>query len=438
MGIVYGYDQSNIGAAMEYVGRDFTLDDNGKQWLYTVAVIGSIVGALAAGPLANRIGRRASMISVAIGYGLFAVLSGLAPNFATLAAVRLLLGITVGVSLVVVPVFVAESAPARSRGAMLVAYQMTTILGIIGGFLIGYFLAGHAAWRWMLGLALVPSILVLLMLIRLPDTPRWYLSKGRDEEARRALVAIDPHADVDGELAEMREALGAESGGHLREMVRKPWFRATAFVLGLGFLIQITGINAVAVYGPRLFEEMGYTDDFGKLLLPALVQVYGLIAVIAALRWVDRIGRRPLLLGGIFAMIVATGILIAVYGPLADDVAARQMWGFAGLAVFTMGFSFGFGALVWVYAGESFPARLRSYGSSAMLTSDLVANVIVAQFTLTMINSRLGGAGTFAIFGGLAVIAFLFVARLAPETKGRTLEDIQQYWTDGGKWARNR
>ncbi|MFT3901470.1 MAG: sugar porter family MFS transporter [Gordonia sp. (in: high G+C Gram-positive bacteria)] len=436
MGLVYGYDQSNIGAAMEYVGRDFTLDDNGKQWLYTVAVIGSIVGALLAGPLANRIGRRASMIGVAIGYGLFAVLSGLAGDFATLLVVRLLLGVTVGVSLVVVPVFVAESAPARSRGAMLVAYQLTTILGIIGGFVIGYFLAGHGAWRWMLGLALVPSLAVLLMVWRLPDTPRWYLSKGRADEARAALAAVDPDADIDGELAEMRAALAAETGGHLREMLRKPWVRATAFVLGLGFLIQITGINAVAVYGPRLFEEMGYTDDFGKLLLPALVQGYGLIAVILALRWVDRIGRRPLLLGGIFAMIVATAILIVVYGPLADDVAARQMWGFAGLAVFTMGFSFGFGALVWVYAGESFPARLRSYGSSAMLTSDLVANVIVAQFTLTLINSRLGGAGTFAIFGALAVVAFVFVARLAPETKGRTLEDIQQYWTDGGRWAR--
>ncbi|GED96237.1 putative sugar-transport integral membrane protein [Gordonia crocea] len=436
MGIVYGYDQSNIGAAMEFVGQEFTLDDNGKQWLYTVAVIGSIIGALVAGPLANRIGRKASMISVAIGYGLFAVLSGIAPSFAALAAVRLLLGITVGVSLVVVPVFVAESAPARSRGAMLVAYQMTTIIGIIVGYLVGYFLAGDAQWRWMLGLALVPSLLVLLLLIRLPDTPRWYLSRGRDEEARAALRAIDPDADVAEQLDEMRAALAAESGGHLREMLRAPWARATAFVLGLGFFIQITGINAVVVYSPRLFEEMGYTDHFGTLLLPAVVQVYGLLAVIIALRYVDRIGRRPILLGGIFAMIVATVILIVVYGPLGGEGTTANLWGFTGLVVFTMGFSFGFGALVWVYAGESFPARLRSYGSSAMLTSDLVANAIVAQFTLTLINSSLGGAGTFAIFGGFAVMAFLFVLRLAPETKGRTLEDIQQYWTDGGTWAR--
>ena len=436
MGIVYGYDQSNIGAAMEFVGTEFALDDSGKQWLYTVAVIGSIIGALLAGPLANRIGRKAAMISVAAGYGLFAVLSGIAPRFPTLAWVRLLLGVTVGVSLVVVPVFVAECAPARNRGAMLVAYQMTTIIGIIGGYLVGYFLAGHAAWRWMLGLALVPSIIVVFMLLRLPDTPRWYLSKGREEEAVEALRAIDPQADVAGEITEMRAALAAESGGHLREMLRKPWARATAFVLGLGFLIQITGINAVVVYSPRLFEEMGYTDNFGKLLLPAVVQVYGLIAVIVALRYVDRVGRRPILLGGIFAMIVATAILIVVYGPLGGAGEAATLWGFTGLVVFTMGFSFGFGALVWVYAGESFPTRLRSYGSSAMLTSDLVANAIVAQFTLTLINSSLGGAGTFAIFGGFAVLAFLFVLKLAPETKGRTLEDIQQYWADGGTWTR--
>nr|WP_283242159.1 sugar porter family MFS transporter [Gordonia araii] len=434
MGIVYGYDQSNIGAAMEYVGAEFTLDDTGKQWLYTIAVIGSIIGALVAGPLANLIGRKKSMIAVAVGYGLFAVLSGIAPNFASLLGVRFLLGITVGISLVVVPVFVAESAPARTRGAMLVAYQMTTIIGIIFGFVIGYFLAGHAAWRWMLGLALVPSILVIVMLVRLPDTPRWLLAQNRPAQAREALRAIDPDADVEAEIAEMQAALQEESGGRLAEMVRRPWSRATVFVLGLGFLIQITGINAVAVYGPRLFESMGYTDDFGKLLLPALVQVYGLLAVILALRWVDRVGRRPLLLGGIFAMIVATGILIAVY--VAEDGGdAKLLWGFTGLALFTMGFSFGFGALVWVYAGESFPARLRSYGSSAMLTSDLVANAIVAQFTLTLINSRIGGAGTFAIFGAFAVLAFFFVLRLAPETKGRTLEDIQHYWADGAKWT---
>jgi sugar porter (SP) family MFS transporter len=433
IGIIYGYDSSNIGAALKFIAADFGLGDAGKQALATAVVIGEIVGAILAGWLANRIGRKRSMVAVGATYCLFALFSAFAPTNATLLGARLLLGVTVGVSIVVVPVFVAESAPPRTRGAMLVAYQVATIVGIIGGYVIGYFLAGHGAWRWMLGLAAIPALLVMLMLITMPDTPRWYISKGRVDEARATLRAIDPDADVDTEIGEMQRALTEESGGRITEMFRRPWLRATVFVVGLGFLIQITGINAVVYYSPKLFEDMGFTGDFGTLMLPALVQVAGLAAVIISLLSVDRAGRRPILLGGIGAMVIATGMLIVTYGPMHGAGTPAHILGFTGLVVFTMGFSFGFGALVWVYAGEAFPARLRSQGSSAMLTSDLVANAIVAAFTLSLINA-IGGAGTFAVFGGFALIGMVFVYFLAPETKGRKLEDIQHYWQNGGRW----
>lgn len=438
VGVIYGYDQSNIGAAMRYIGATFTLDDAGKGWLYTIAVIGSIAGAIGGGALANRIGRKRSMLLVAAGYAVFALLSAIAPSYWFLLLVRLLLGVTVGVSIVVVPVFVAESAPAKSRGAMLVAYQFATIVGIIAGYVIGYFLAGHAAWHWMLGLAAVPAVLVLALLVRMPDTARWYIAQGRVAEARATLCAIDPTADPDREIREIEQALAQESGGGLAEMLRKPWVRATGFVVGLGFFIQITGINAVVVYSPKLFEDMGITGDRGTLLLPALVQVAGLVAVIGSLLSVDRAGRRPILLGGIAAMIIATAMLIVVYGPMHAAGAASHVLGFAGLVLFTMGFSFGFGSLVWVYAGESFPARLRANGSSMMLTADLVANAVIAQATLPLMNSRIGGAGTFAIFGGFSVLAFCFVLKYAPETKGRKLEDIQSFWRNGGQWRAAR
>ena len=193
--------------------------------------------------------------------------------------------------------------------------------------------------------------------------------------------------------------------------------------------IQITGINAVVYYSPRLFEAMGYTGNFALLVLPALVQVAALIAVVVSLLLVDRMGRRPILLGGIAMMIIANVILIAVFmGGLTNHTL-----GFFGVLLFTVGFTFGFGALVWVYAGESFPSQLRSLGSSAMLTSDLVANAIVGAFFLTMLNS-LGGAGTFAVFGAFAVLAFGFVYRFAPETRGRQLEDIRHFWENDGRW----
>jgi MFS family permease len=228
-----------------------------------------------------------------------------------------------------------------------------------------------------------------------------------------------------------------ESGGSLKEilkeMLRPPYLRATIFVVALGFFIQITGINAIVYYSPRLFEAMGFKGNFALLILPALIQVAALIAVFISLVLVDRVGRRPILLGGITMMILANLLLIGVFMAGSDFGGALTILGFIGVLLFTVGFTFGFGALVWVYAGESFPARLRSMGSSMMLTSDLVANAIVAAVFLTMLNG-LGGAGTFAVFGAFALAAFIFVFKFAPETKGRQLEDIRHFWENGGTW----
>jgi MFS family permease len=256
--------------------------------------------------------------------------------------------------------------------------------------------------------------------------------KGRHEEARRTLALTDPEADADRELADIDEDLRAERGGAVGEMLRKPYLRATLFVVGLGFLIQITGINAVVFYSPMIFEEMGFTGNASLLLLPALVQLGSLVATLVSLSIVDRLGRRPTLLTGIGAMVGATLLLVVVFAS--GELTGTTGWlGFLGVFVFTAGFNFGFGSLVWVYASESFPSRLRSIGASAMLTANLTANLIIALYFLSALES-LGGTGTFAMFAGLAAIAFVFVWWLAPETKGRPLEDIRDYWENGGRW----
>jgi MFS family permease len=215
-------------------------------------------------------------------------------------------------------------------------------------------------------------------------------------------------------------------------MLRKPYARATLFVIGLGFLIQITGINAVVFYSPLIFKQMGFSGNAALLLLPALVQVGSLVATVVSLSVVDRLGRRPTLLSGIAAMIVSSLLLVAVFA--AGSLTSTTGWlGFAGIFVFTAGFNFGFGSLVWVYASESFPARLRTMGASSMLTADLIANLIIALYFLSAMES-LGGTATFAMFAALAVCSFAFVWLLAPETKGRPLEAIRAYWENGGRW----
>jgi sugar porter (SP) family MFS transporter len=435
VGVIYGYDLSIIAGAQLFVTEDFGLTTRQQELLTTMAVIGQIVGALAAGALANAIGRKRSMVLIAVSYAVFALLGALSVSLPMLLTARFLLGLTIGVTVVVVPVYVAESAPAAVRGSLLTAYQLTIVSGLIVGYLSGYLLAGTHSWRWMLGLAAVPAMLLLPLLIRAPDTARWYVLKGRLEDARRALLRVEPHADADAELADIARAVAEGGGGApemLREMVRRPYGRATAFVVTLGFLIQITGINAIIYYSPRIFEAMGFAGNFALLALPALVQVAGLAAVGTALLLVDRLGRRPILLSGIAMMVAADVVLLAVFaqGHLGG---AGLIFGFAGILLFIFGYTMGFGSLGWVYASESFPTRLRSLGSSVMLTSNLVANAIVAASFLTMLHS-LGGAGVFALFGVLAAVAFGVVYRYAPETKGRHLEDIRHFWENGGRW----
>ncbi|CDO87248.1 MFS transporter [Mycobacterium triplex] len=428
VGLSYGYDLSIIAGAQLFITEDFALTTSQQELLTTMAVIGQIAGALGAGVLANAIGRKTSIVLILVGYATFALLGAFSPSLPMLLAARLLLGATIGVMVVVVPVFIAESAPAAVRGALLTTYQFAIVTGLIVGYLTGYLLAGAHGWRWMLGLAAVPVMLLLPLVIRLPDTARWYLLKGRVDDARRVLLRVEPAANADDELAEIRRALSEGSGG-IAEMLRPPYRRATMFVIALGFLLQITGINAIIYYSPRIFEAMGFTGNLALLGLPALVQVAGLAAVGAALTLVDRVGRRPILLCGI-AMMIAADVVLAVVFARGGGGAAL---GFAGILVFIIGYTLGFGSLGWVYASESFPTRLRSIGSSTMLTSNLIANAIVAAVFLTMLHS-LGGAGTFAVFGVLAVIAFGFVYRFAPETKGRQLEEIRHFWENGGRW----
>jgi sugar porter (SP) family MFS transporter len=432
IGVIYGYDLGNISGALLFITKDFDLTTKQTEWVTSIVVAGSIAGALVASRLANAIGRKPTMVLVAIAYAVFAVLSGLAGSLVLLDVARFCLGVTIGVSIVTAPIFVAESSPAAIRGGLIVMYQVATVTGIVVAYFVDYALAGAGAWRVMLALSAVPALLVLVVLAKLPDTARWYVMKGRHAEARATLRVADPEADPDQELAEIEDDLRRERGGSIAEMLRRPYLRATLFVLGLGFLIQITGINAVVFYSPMIFKQMGFSGNAALLLLPALVQVASLIATIVSLSIVDRLGRRPTLLTGIAAMVASTLLLVGVFA-VGDLTGAGGWLGFVGILVFTAGFNFGFGSLVWVYASESFPARLRTTGASAMLTADLVANLIIALYFLSAMQT-LGGTATFAMFAALAVVAWLFIWWLAPETKGRPLEAIRAYWENGGRW----
>src|SRR5918994_1473025 len=394
IGLIYGYDIGSIAGALLFLVPDFDLSTFMTSVVTSAVVLGNLFGAFFAGRITNTIGRKRTMIGIALGYAVFAALQGLAPNEWFLIVARFLLGFTIGVSIVTAPAYIAESAPKSIRGSMIVTFQIATVASIAIAYFVGAALTSLESWRLMLSLSTIPAIIVLLLIVRLPDTARWLLMNGRRDEAVEVLRTVDPEMDSEAEADIIEEDLSYEEKGSFAELFQGRFRLAGIFVVCLGFLIQLAGV----------------------------------LAVVVSFLVVDRWGRRPTLLTGVGTMAVANAVLILAFALGPSPVLA-----FIGILLFILGFNFGYGSLVWIYASESFPARLRTQGGSAMLTSDVFANFIVGIVFLNALVA-LGGSLTFGIFLVLAIVSWVFIYALAPETKGRQLEAIRGYWYNGAKW----
>ena len=428
IGIIYGYDLGSIASAILFLQPDLNLSTFMVSVVTATVVLGQIFGAFNAGRITNWIGRKRTMVGIALGYAIFAALQGLAPNEWFLVVARFLLGFTIGVSIVTAPAYIAESSPRSVRGSMIVTFQVATVTGIAVAYFVGAALAGLESWRLILSLSAIPALIVLFLVIRLPDTPRWYLMNDQREEALDLVRKVQGDVDPESEVQTIEEDLAYEEKGSFLEIFQGRFRLAGIFVVTLGFLVQITGINAIVYYSPTIITQAGVEDPFQAIVVNGFIQVAGVVAVVVSFLVVDRWGRRPTLLTGVGTMAAANALLIVAFtlGP-------SPILAFLGILLFIIGFNFGYGSLVWVYASESFPTRLRTQGGSAMLTSDLLANFIVGVVFLSALGA-LGGSLTFGIFLVLAIVSWVFIYALAPETKGRQLELIRQYWYNGAKW----
>jgi sugar porter (SP) family MFS transporter len=440
IGVIYGYDVGASAGAMLFLPKDMHLSTSATSFINTVLSIGLLVGALLAGKLIDAVGRRGAMMLVAGSFTIFALTSALSPNLLTLDLSRLLLGAAIGISTVAAPVYIAECAPHARRGLAVAIYQLANTLGIMVAYLAGYVLAPTGSWRLMLGISAIPSLLVLAGLVKAIDTPRWYVMRGERERAAAALRILEPAVDPAAEITRLATALDQDARetrgrGSLRTIMRPPYLRAFLFVVGLGLFTKLTGISAIVYYKPLILKGMGFTGNVSLLLIPAAIQVPAALSTWFAVAKVDKLGRKPILLAGIGAMIAADALIAYTYHTGVHGTVLKSI-AITGFTLFQMGFGLGFGALIWVYAAESFPGRLRATGASVTLTADLAISLVLAQYFLPVLNA-LGGMTTFMLFLAVSVLALLFVARLAPETKGRPLDAIQDYWENGGHWPEN-
>ena len=431
-GLIFGFDTAVISGANAALKKQFHLDDGGLGATVAIATVGTIIGALIGGRSADRFGRRKLLFFIGILYVLGALGTALAPSHLVLMIFRFVGGIGVGLSSVCAPIYTAEIAPARVRGRLVGLVQFNIVLGILVAYLSNYIIDlivhdQEIAWRWMLGVMVVPSVLFLVFLMTVPETPRWLMAKGHEEKAiaisRRLCNTVE---ESDEQIQEIRDQLAAAgSQATLSQFFTRRYFKVIALAFFIAMFNQLSGINAILYYAPEVMKQAG-ADDNAALLMSVGVGLMNLIATMAALTVIDRIGRRSLMIVGSIGYLVSMGFLTAVMFMFQGHFnSTSSTLVLIGLLVFIAAHAFGQGSVIWVFISEIFPTRVRGLGQSlGSLTHWVFA--AITTYAFPPIIGAWGGGWAFSIFLVCMFGQLVWVLTKMPETKGIPLEEMEE------------
>jgi sugar porter (SP) family MFS transporter len=438
-GLLFGYDQGVISGALDGIKKSFHPSTFVIEIITSWVTLGAMAGALAAGTLTEGMGRRFTILLSAAIFVAGALLESLAPGTFVLVVGRLVLGAGVGIASVAAPLYGAENAPAEKRGRFVSMYQMAVTIGIFLAYWADYLLISSDRWRVMLGISVIPGVLLFIAMLPLGDSARWYLKVGRRNEAEAVIKRADPSSDVQAEVASIEQSIAGDTQASWGEVFAAQW-RKPLMVAGLlAILQQLTGINAVIYYANTIFAAAGFnspeTQSLATLWAVGGVNVFAtLIAVI----WVDRFGRKPLLLIGSAGMFASLLLLSGSFFKLSKVTASTQsshpptnagIFALVGMVIFIGSFAFSLGPVVWTVINEVFPSHVRGRGVAVATAVNWLAAWLVAQTFLSLVDA-ITTQGTFLLFAGFCAITFAFVKWFVPETKGKTLEEVQQMWSD--------
>ncbi len=422
-GLLFGYDTGIISGALLFIEDDFRLSDTGQQIVVASLLLGAVFGALGGGPLSDRIGRRKAIMAAAVIFIVGSLASAFATGTAFLAGARFVLGLAVGGAGMVVPVYIAESSPSDVRGSLVSLQQFLITVGILLSYGINYALAGAEAWRLMLGLGVVPAAVLFVGMFFLPESPRWLVGMGRRDEAREVLRrARNSDAEVDEELQAIVGQETAEERTTYRDLLRPRYRPAVTVGVGVAFINQMVGVNAVIYYAPTILEDAGFGSS-GAILATTGIGLVNCLVTGAALLSIDRLGRRPLLLGGTIGVTLSLLVLGAAY-LLPGESSATNIILVVGLMVYIASFAASLGICIWLLNSEVYPLEVRGKGSAAGSITHWTLDLIIASTVLTLINT-ITETGTFWLYAAFGIIGILFFYRVVPETKGRSLEEIE-------------
>jgi len=421
-GLLFGYDTGVISGAILFITKDFALDTRLQAFTISVVLVGCVGGAAAAGWTADTIGRRWTLFAAGMIFLLGAVASSLAPNETVLLISRAVVGIGIGYSSVVAPLYISEVAPAAVRGGLVSLYQFAITVGILAAYIIDFKLAAGGDWRWMLGLAVIPSLVLVFGMLAMPESPRYLFKVGKDLLARAGLAHIHGQAAAEAEETSILDALSVKSAG--LAAFKAPAMLYALFVgVSLAVLQQVTGINTVIYYGPQIFQLAGIGSAQDSILAQTLVGTVNCVLTLVAIFFVDRIGRKPLLYTGLTGMLLALAALSYAFSQphLSGILSTIALW---SMMVYVGCFAFSLGPIVWILISEIFPLQVRGMGMSISTLANWVGNFLVSQFFLTMLH-RLGTPGTFATYAFMCIVTIFFIRATVPETKNELLEKIR-------------
>ena len=456
-GLLFGYDTGVINGTQFYFSKYFELTGALKGFIVSSALLGALAGAAGAGLVSKAIGRKKSLLISAVLFAISAWGSGLPsilPESITLMVFfRLLGGIAIGMASMNAPMYIAEISPAAKRGKLVTYYQMAVVIGFFVVFLVTYFIGDKLTesenlefgWKYMFWSELIPALLFFVLLFMVPRSPRWLMIKGKEEEAKNILTRIHGEEMANQEFVEIKESIQKEGSRVKASIFNKSLFPIIIIGTVISILQQFTGINAVLYYGADIFEQaLGFGQE-DILLQQILLATVNLLFTFIAMYTVDKLGRKPLLIIGGFGMLA--GFLIMGFTLYFSDYSQLNSAGIPtisstegiisliGILLFIASFAMSMGPIVWVLLSEIFPNRIRSAAMSIAVAAQWLANYFVSQTFPIVVESDAnklqidGGvwnnALPYFIFSGFIVIIILFVWKFIPETKGKTLEEME-------------
>ena len=439
-GFLFGYDTAVISGTINFVTSQFQLDAAGTGWYVSSALVGCILGVSIAGVLSDKYGRKKVLVLSALFFGVSAIGCAFTIGFTDLVIYRLIGGLGIGVASMLSPLYISELSPSHKRGRLVALYQFAITVGILCSYFSNAYLLklSHAeflmqttgllnkimvseVWRIMLGTSVVPALLFLFLLLFVPESPRWLTLKGDEAGAFRVLKKIVTDDEAQKEISDIKTNLQSETGGF--GILFKGGFKLAMIIgISLAFLTQVSGINAIIYYGPKILEEAGLpiADALGGQVVIGLVNVlFTLIAI-----WkIDRLGRKPLLLAGVIGIIASLITIGALFYFNTTNTWLLLIF----ILLFIACFAFSYGPVVWVLLSEIFPTKIRGKAMSLATFSLWIGTALVGQLTPVFLE-KLKPAGTFWLFALMTAPALYLAIKIIPETKGKSLEEIERYW----------